>query len=143
MPGFAVVVALLLIPALAAAQSWKPEWDRLVAEAKKEGAVAVAGSRSPDARRVLIERWKKDFPGIEIQYTTGSSNTWVPKVLEERRADKFLWDIFATGPTGGYMLAYAGALERITPHLFIPELKSDATWQGGFDNLFNDEAPRA
>ena len=83
-----IVAALLLVPSLALAQGWKAEWDALIAAANKEGAVAVAGSRSPDARRVMIERWKKDFPGIEIQYTTGSSNTWVPKVLEERKADK-------------------------------------------------------
>jgi len=121
---------------------WKAEWASLVAAANKEGLVSAAGSRSPDARRVMIERWKKDFPGIEIQYTTGSSTQWMPKMLAEREAGKFLWDIFATGPSGGLSLSHAKALQPMLPLLVRPDVSDPKVWEGGFDDFFIDEANR-
>ncbi len=131
--------AVLLPVAPARAQSdAKAGWDKLVAAANTEGEVSVAGSRSPDVRRVMIARWKHDFPKIKINYTTGSSTSWMPKMLAERKAGKFLWDVFATGPTGGMSLAHVGALTSIMPLLVLPELKDPKTWQGGFEHMFID-----
>jgi len=141
-------VVLLLAPSLAFAQSpdqvrgWKAEWDKLIADAKAEGAVTVAGSRSPDARRVMTERWRQDFPGIAIEYTVGSSTQWMPRMMEERKAGKFLWDIFATGPSGGLSLSHAGALAPMLPLLMRPDVKDPGQWEGGFDDFFIDEAKR-
>jgi ABC-type glycerol-3-phosphate transport system substrate-binding protein len=138
-----VIVAILLFaPSLAAAQGWKAEWEALIDAAKKEGAVAVAGSRSPDARRVMVERWQKDFPGIQIEYTVGSSTQWMPRMMEERKAGKFLWDIFATGPSGGLSLSHAGALAPMLPLLVRPDVKESGLWEGGVETLFIDDASR-
>jgi ABC-type Fe3+ transport system substrate-binding protein len=137
-----LAVALLLVPSLAVAQDWKADWDRLVAAAKSEGVVSVAGSRSPDVRRVMIERWKQDFPGIDLQYTTGSSTQWMPKMMAEREAGKFLWDIFATGPTGGLSLSHANALAPLLPLLIRPDVKASDLWEGGIEDFFIDQAKR-
>jgi iron(III) transport system substrate-binding protein len=133
----AIVLAAAILPARAQSDA-KAEWDKLVAAANQEGEVSVAGSRSPDVRRVMIARWKKDFPKIKINYTTGSSTSWMPRMLAERKAGKFLWDVFATGPTGGMSLAHLGALTSIMPLLVLPDLKDPATWQGGFEHMFID-----
>ncbi len=143
MKKLALAAALALSAALwsappARAQIGSAAWDKLVAAANAEGEVAVAGSRSPDVRRVMIARWKHDFPKIRINYTTGSSTSWMPKMLAERKAGKFLWDVFATGPTGGMSLAHVGALTSIMPLLVLPELKDPKTWQGGFEHMFID-----
>jgi ABC-type glycerol-3-phosphate transport system substrate-binding protein len=108
-------------PALAQS-GWQAEWNRTLEAAKKEGAIAVAGSRSPDARRVMSALWKRDFPDIDLNYTVGSSTSWVPRVLAERSAGKFLWDAFCTGPTGGFTLGENGALDPMLDHLILPEL---------------------
>jgi iron(III) transport system substrate-binding protein len=140
----ALAVVLLLAPLAAQAQSadWKADWEKLIAAAKAEGSVTVAGSRSPDARRVMTERWRKDFPDIAIEYTVGSSTQWLPRMMEERKAGKFLWDIFATGPSGGLALSHAGALADMMPMLMRPDVKDPSQWEGGFDDFFIDEAKR-
>ena len=137
-----IVAVLLLVPSLALAQGSKAEWEALIAAAKKEGAVTVAGSRSPDVRRVMIERWQKDFPGIAIEYTTGSSTQWMPKMMAEREAGKFLWDIFSTGPSGGLSLSHANALAPLLPLLMRPDVKDANLWEGGIETLFIDKAQR-
>jgi iron(III) transport system substrate-binding protein len=140
--------AALALPLAAAshaalAQSgWQAEWNRTLEAAKKEGALAVAGSRSPDARRVMTALWKRDFPDIDLNYTVGSSTSWVPRVLAERGADKFLWDAFCTGPTGGFTLGQNGALDPLLGHLILPDVKDEKTWNGGFEELFIDNARR-
>ena len=138
----ALAIVLTLAPSFAAAQDGKAAWDALVAAANKEGSVTVAGSRSPDARRVMTERWRQDFPGIAIEYTVGSSTQWMPRMLEERKAGKFLWDIFATGPSGGLSLSHANALSAMLPLLIRPDVKESSLWEGGIETLFIDEANR-
>src|SRR6266498_1339678 len=55
------VVILLIGAARAECQEWKTKWDKVLADGKKEGKVAVAGHQAPPIAR-SCEDSKKSIP---------------------------------------------------------------------------------
>ena len=64
----------------------KERMDALVAGARQEGALEWYGSLQVTDVRDLIERFKKKYPFIEVQYTRGGGTNVVSRVLTERKA---------------------------------------------------------
>ena len=63
---------------------------------------------------------------------TTSFITLGPRILAERRAKKYLVDLFAGGPGTPYRVLYRGkALDPISSTFFHPEVKDTSKWYGG------------
>src|SRR5437660_1080220 len=98
--------ALALTAAIAGrtrAQDWQAEWKKLIAAAEAEGHVVAVAAPNPGQRDYLLAEWKKDFPRIELSLSIHSGSQFVPAVVTERTAGKYLWDVFISGPSTGYL----------------------------------------
>src|SRR4029077_11705178 len=83
-------------PALAAvADSWKVEWEQTLAAAKKEGEIAFYGSQGYEK---VFEVFQKRYPEIKVNAVTGlRGSEYGQRVMTERRAGKYLVDLFIDG----------------------------------------------
>ncbi len=119
-----------LVPATAQS-SWQEEWKRVLAAAKQEGKVAVTGPTGPQARDVLTGPFKKKY-GINVEFIGGSGRSTSPRILTERRARHFLWDVYVHGTTTGLStMLPAGAFDPLEPALIVPEVTDSKHWRGG------------
>jgi len=101
------------------------EWERTVAAARKEGHVVVHIS-GYDA---VLQDFEKEFPDIKVTAVTGRGNQLGPRLLAERRAEKFLADVSSTGANPNYQQYYlAKALDPIKPALILPEVVDQSKW---------------
>jgi iron(III) transport system substrate-binding protein len=105
--------------------AWQVEWEKTLAAAKKEGQVTVYMSGYD---RVLPE-FEKDYREIKLVSVTGRGSQLAQRMLAERRADKFLADIFsAGGVTTHGQLHMAKVLDPIKPALIFPEVIDRSNW---------------
>jgi len=106
------------------------QWQKLVEAANQEGQVAVYGGQEishPD----IIAAFNKAYPGIKVLATTGRGSELMNRVIAERRADKYLVDIMASGPNGPRTLYLAKALDPIVPALLQADVIDPSKWYGG------------
>ena len=125
---FAAIVFLYAATLTSAAQSnpaWQLEWEKTLEAAKKEGQVAVYIS-GYDA---ILPDFEKEFPEIKVIAVTGRGNQLGPRLLAERRAEKFLADVSSTGANPNYQQFHlAKALDPIKPALILPEVTDQTKW---------------
>jgi iron(III) transport system substrate-binding protein len=127
----ALLIALFfpLSPALAAdaRPEWQLDWERALKAAEQEGELMVYTTTSTDA--VLREVFQKKFPKIKVTTVTGRGFQLGQKVLAERRADKFIPDIFVQGSTTPTTALYpAKALDPVKPLLVLPDVVDPSKW---------------
>ena len=105
--------------------SWQQEWEKTLEAAKKEGQVVVYIS-GYDA---ILPDFEKEFPEIKVVAVTGRGNQLGPRLLAERRAEKFLADVSSTGANPNYQQFHlAKALDPIKPALILPEVTDPSKW---------------
>ena len=113
----------------AQADVWKADWEKTLQAAKKEGQLVLYGSA--DFENLFAEFHKK-YPEIKVTGVFGRGADVAKRMMSERRAEKYLADLYVNGMTTGYNVFYkAKALDPIPPVLVLPEV-TDATkwWQG-------------
>jgi iron(III) transport system substrate-binding protein len=125
----AVLLACLLgsaVSAIAAEEAkGRNDWSRVVEAAKKEGQVVVYIS-GYDA---ILPDFEKEYPEIKVTAVTGRGNQLGPRLLAERRAEKYLADVSSTGANPNYQQYYlAKALDPIKPALTLPEVIDQSKW---------------
>ena len=130
------LVAATLAPAAAA--DWDKDWKSTVEEAHREGEVVVATSPNLSRRDYLIKQWGKDFPGIKLSLTQVRGSNFLPVLIAERRAGKYLWDVFQSGPTTGIEAAERQLFDPLLPELVLPDVNDPNVW-GGWDDAFYDD----
>jgi iron(III) transport system substrate-binding protein len=122
---------------------WKQAWEKVLNAAHKEGVVVVSGPPGAFQRRAITEAWPKAFPKIKLEYTGGRGTQIVAKVVRERQAGLYKWDVIlaSTSPT---VFSYApiNALAPLRDALINPELWDDKTWIDGFEAGFMDDAKK-
>lgn len=125
-------------PAGGGGEPWRAEWDRLVAEAKKEGKLAAFTLTGTGYRKALDE-FEAAF-GIQVEHQAESSaSIWVPKVEKEREASLYTWDVFVVPPNSALLrLKPKAAWDPIRPVMFRSDIKDDNVWRDGFDGQFMD-----
>ncbi len=122
---------LILVGVHSARADWQTEWDQTVAAAKKEGRLVVYGGEEITHFEILNEFMKK-YPEIKVVTGSGRGSTLGPRILAERRAGKYLVDLFSGGPSTPYRVLYRGkALDPIKPMLLLPEVKDTSKWYKG------------
>jgi iron(III) transport system substrate-binding protein len=74
-----------------------------------------------------------------VELLGGSGGDKVARILRERQAGVYGWDLYISGPTSA-LAAFkpVGALEAFRPTLILPEVKNDKEWIGGLDGGWAD-----
>ena len=115
----------------ATAAAIPPEWEQVLAAARKEGKVVVAGPTGADERKALTEPFESKY-GISVEYLGKTSAEFTTRILAEREASQYLWDVFVGGTTPIIpSLTKVGALDPIEPALILPEVKDLKNWNEG------------
>ena len=110
--------------------SWQAEWDRTVRAAEQEGQVTV----SIGGYGAIIDAgvFQKAYPKIKITHITGAGTDLTQRIIAERRAGKYLVDVYNGGGNSLFQVLHLGkVLDPIKPALILPEV-TDATkwWEG-------------
>jgi iron(III) transport system substrate-binding protein len=110
-----------------AQSNWQKEWEKTLAEAKKEGQVNVYIYRYEG----LLRDFKHEYPDINVVSVTGRGNELTARIMAERRASKFIADVYSGGTNSLYNNLYKGkALDPIKPVLILPEVTDLTKWYG-------------
>jgi len=102
--------------------------------AKQEGKVSVFSTTGVGYRK-WMETFEAAFPGVIVEHQQlPSSDLLVPRILEERKAGIYEWDVLITASTIALpRLRPQGVLDPLKPLLFRPDVLDDKAWNGGFD----------
>ena len=125
-----LIFRLSIAQPLFAAESWNSEWAKTVESAKKEGQLTAYGGTEithPD----IIAAFNKEYPEIKITGVGGRAADLTARILAERRAEKFLPDVIASGPNAPRTLYLAKVLDPLAPALILPEVTDPNKWYGG------------
>lgn len=120
-----------LAPAAAQQKSGGPSWDEILAAAKKEGKVVVAGSPDPVMRNDVIPKFTARY-GIPVEFIAGRSSQIAARVKTERSAGMYSVDVYLAGPDTTANTLYGEKLiDPVKPLLVLPEVVDGARWKNG------------
>jgi ABC-type Fe3+ transport system substrate-binding protein len=110
----------------------KAAWEKTLAGAKKEGELRIWGDMEithPD----IVAAFNKEFPFIKTVVINGKVGDLMPRILAERRAGKYLADVYSGGLGGRafYDFQRAGVLDPLKPVLILPEIVDESKWLNG------------
>ena len=113
------------------------EWETLVKAAGSDGQVTVYATSGFES---VFESFQKRYPAIKLNPVVGRGNQLAQKVLAERRAGKYLADVYLGGIGTPYSMFYRGGLlEPIEPLLTLAENLDRSKWfQGKFHYADDD-----
>lgn len=119
------------VPVVTAKTSPDREWNKLVAEAKKEGRIIIGTSNASTVRDPLSRAFKDKY-GVDLEFIAGPAGQLVPKLQTERRAGIYNWDMLVVGAGSAVpILGPAGVLEPLDSVLQLPEVVDKKSWWGG------------
>ena len=112
--------------------AWQVEWDRVQRGAEKEGQVAVAIYDQGPLTVELVDAFQKTFPKIKVNSMRARGSQIAPKIIAERRAEKFLVDLFVGGKGTALNTLHVGKLlDPVKPILSLPEVIDGSKWWQG------------
>ena len=126
-----IITSFLLLSFAAVGQAaqtdWRKDWEQTLAAAKKEGQVNIYIYRYEG----LLQDFKRDYPGINVVAVTGRGNELTNRIMAERRAGKFIADVYSGGTNSLYNTLYKGkTLDPLKPLLVLPEVTDTSKWYG-------------
>ena len=110
--------------------TWQQQWEQIVQEAKKEGQVTVY-VHSTYAPVLNSGAFEKAFPEIKLVVVSGVENDLERRFTAERRAGKYLADVFMVGVLRSDNFKQAKYLDPIKPVLLLPEVVDESKWWQG------------
>src|SRR3954468_4779351 len=123
--------ALLLLAACATAQAASPEWDKLVADAQKEGKVVIIAPPDPQVRENIPAAFKAKY-GITVEYLGGRSSDTAARLRTERQAGIYSVDAALSGMLTMASIFYTEKmLDPVRPILLDLEGTDGAKWKAG------------
>ena len=116
------------------------DWDQVVAAAEKEGKLTLLGPVIQPYRQA-IEQFKVAYPKIQLEYTGVTSPEFEARIRNERRVNRYLWDVTVLGFSGSAFTQQLpeGWYDPIRPLIVKPEVLADENWLGGFAAGFLDK----
>lgn len=141
----AVLILKLMLVDTGAAAEPRPatgqEWDALVKKAEEEGEVAIYATDSIGNAQSIWAAFQKRYPKIKLLGTSaGRGSDLFPKLFSERRAGKYLADVFLAGPTAVHLNLYpAKVLDPMPPALVHPNVTDLAKWWQGKHHYVDPE----
>ncbi|MGH7767449.1 MAG: hypothetical protein ACREQP_08345 [Candidatus Binatia bacterium] len=120
--------------------NWQSEWERTVQGAKKEGKLSLYLFQGEGELGAVAELFQKKYPEIKITTVTGRGNQLAPRIMAERRAEKFLVDAYIGGATTPYEVLYrAKILNPFRDALILPEVLDESKWWQGQHHYMDPE----
>ncbi len=134
-----LVVAFWIFVGVAEAKpSWQAEWDETLKAAKQEGRVVLYVS---DVYFEVFQQFQKKYPHIKVTTVSGRGSQISQRVMAERRAGKYLADLYMGGSGTAYNVFYKGKVLNPIKHLLIlPEVEDQSKWWGGRHIYHDDES---
>ncbi len=113
--------------------SWETEWNKVLAEARKEGELVVMiGPGVPVSYRQEIAKELQAKYGFTTNFVVGQGSQLAQRVIQEARAGLDSTDLYISGATTmSVNLKPAGLLQPIEPLLILPDVISPKTWFEG------------
>jgi iron(III) transport system substrate-binding protein len=124
---------LFATPALAqqARADWEQQWNKLIAEGRKEGKVVVLAPPDQEVRKVLPEAFKKRF-GITMDYIGGRSSESGARLRTERNAGVYTVDVALSGIQSMATIFHREKmLDPVRPVLILPGVLDGSKWKRG------------
>jgi iron(III) transport system substrate-binding protein len=118
------------------------EWSKLIADAKKEGTVAVASGGAPSRQyRPIMDVFQKKF-GVTVEVSTGSATDTVNRLLAERKAGRYTTDVaLISHREQNQRLIPSESLVPFAPLLIHPEVADGSGWYLG-RHWYGDKASK-
>jgi iron(III) transport system substrate-binding protein len=137
--GPVVIATVLASGGLRAEEGWQAKWQKTLEAARGEGKVFVSGPPGAFQRQAITSAWAKAFPDITLEYTGARGTQIVAKIVRERTAGLYNWDIIiaSTSPTV-FSLVPIDALAPLRDALIKPDIQDDDTWVDSFEAGFMD-----
>ena len=125
---FALLFALAS-SSLAAQTDWKKDWEDTLTAAKKEGRLVLYGSADYEQ---LFGEFQKKYPEIKVTGVFGRGADVAKRILAERRAEKYLADVYVNGQGTGYNVLFkAKTVDPLAPVLMLPDVTDASKWWQG------------
>ncbi len=112
------------------AGGWKAQWEMTVEAAKREGQLTVYGGQEITHPEILAA-FNREFPFIKVISVTGHGGELAQRFLAERRAGKYLADLYAGGPNTPRTFYLGKFLDPIAPSVILPEVTDTSKWYAG------------
>ena len=120
--------------------NWQSEWEKTVQGAKKEGKLSLYLYQGEGELSALAQLFQKKYPEINVVTTPGRGNTLAPRIMAERRAGKYLVDVYIAGVTTAYEVFYrAKILDSVREALILPEVIDESKWWLGQHHYVDPE----
>lgn len=120
--------------------AWRVEWDKTVAAAEKEGVVSIYIFDAGPLTEESVHAFERAYPKIKVSQLRGRGNDLGPRIIAERRAGKYIADLFAGGKGTAFATLYGGKmLEPIKPLLLLPEVLDESKWWRGEHKFVDPE----
>jgi ABC-type Fe3+ transport system substrate-binding protein len=120
----------------AAAATAKGNWEAIVQAGKREGQVTLYAS---GVYGEIFQEFQKKYPEIKVLHVSGRGADIAQRVMSERRAGKYLADVYILGAGTGHYLYKAKVLDPIGPALLLPEVIDESKWWMGKHKYMDDE----
>jgi iron(III) transport system substrate-binding protein len=138
--GFALIASFLSIisvplgqPLVLAAEpkaAWQADWDKAVKAAEEERELVIYMTQAFEP--VFREAFQKQYPKIKVTMVTGRGPELSQRVMNERRADKFMVDLYISGNISPLTVFHrAKILDPVKPLLVLPEVLDTTGWYEG------------
>jgi iron(III) transport system substrate-binding protein len=126
----ATLLSAFAVAGWAQEKSWQREWDVVVAAARKEGTVTVAGAPDPVMRNEIIPKFTSRF-GIPVEFLAGRTSQVIARLRTERLAGVYTVDLVMSGISPAIDLYNEKMLDPLKPILFLPEVIDPSKWKNG------------
>ena len=115
------------------------DWERTVQGAQREGELVLYAS---DLFGPIFGEFQKKYPRLKVSLVTagGGASNLAQRLLMERRANRYLGDIWISGVDTAFNLLLPGkALDAIRPALILPEILDESNWWQGKHHYVDPE----
>ncbi len=117
--------------------NWKGDWEKLVKAAREEGRLTVYGTTVFED---VFKFFQKSYPEIKLSFLVVRCAEIAPRLMQERRAGKYIADIYTGGMHSAYELFYRNKqLDPIPPALILPEVLDESKWWRGKHQYIDQE----
>ncbi|HEY3303628.1 MAG TPA: extracellular solute-binding protein [Candidatus Binatia bacterium] len=133
--AFAICLLLLTGASGLTAESkpaWQIEWETTVAAAEREGQLSLYIFEAGPVGVETVQAFEKAYPKIKVSQLRARGSDLGPRIVAERRAGKYLVDVFTGGKGTAHATLYVGkTLDPIKLLLLLPEVLDESKWWQG------------
>lgn len=126
----AIILNSSLILAADPKTAWQADWDKTVKAAEEERELVIYMTQAFEP--VFREAFQKKYPKIKVTMVTGRGPELSQRIMNERRADKFIVDLYISGNISPLTVFHrAKILDPVQPLLVLPEVLDTTGWYEG------------